>query len=278
MPTLEKIISNVEVFLGQKLEDDQTKLRLMDELTSTVADLVHHVDLPVRKRLLALFKRFEINEAIASSLVTSLVTGIEKARERDFELATQEIDTLFLPLLTANQEIVTARAKAAVPTLEDFPDEKIVDLIEEATIPFAQLLGSNVAEALALQDPGAIFKGRPLAQMIIEGTEVDPIQVGNLFSTLSSEKKQELIKLLANKITLAQQGYRQRQETLLRDGKTHQWVYDRLREIHIPHKTAKEITPIIAFNYSVEDLDTMDKKEFMKMVIDVISSVPTHAD
>lgn len=278
MPSLEKILSNVGVFLERKLEDQQEKVRLMGELTSTVADLVRHVDLPVRKRLLALFKRFEINEAIASSLVTSLVTGIEKARERDFEISTQDIDTLFLPLLTANKEIVTARAKSSIPELEGFPDDKVINLIEEATIPFAQLLGSNVAEALALHDPGAIFKGKRLAQAILEGIQVDPVQLGNMFTALPPEKKQELIDLLANKVTLAQKGYEQRQETLLRNGRTHQWIYDRLREVHIPHKTAKEITPIIAYNYSVEDLDTMDKKKFMRMVVDVISSVPTHTD
>jgi len=278
MPTLDKIIANIDTFLGRKLEDEQEKDKLVDELTSTVTDLVQHPTLPARKRLLALFKRYGLEEAIASSLVTSLTTGIEKARDKDFEIATEPIDTLFFPLLQENSELLIARAQAAIPMMDQFPPEKVLEQIEEAAIPLAQLVGSNVAEALALQDPGAVFKGKILVQTILQGQKADPIQIGNLFTNLSPEKRQQLISLISDKITQSQQQYQQRQENLLRAGNVHQWIYDRLREHHIPHSTAKEIAPIIAYNFRTEELDAMDDKKFMKMVIDVISSVPTHTD
>lgn len=278
MPTLDKIITNIDTFLGRKLEDEQEKDKLVDELTSTVTDLVKHPTLPARKRLLALFKRFGIEEAIASSLVTSLSTGIEKAREKDFEIATEPINSLFFPLLRENMELLVARAKTSIPMMDQFPDQQVLEHIEEAAIPFAQLVGSNVAEALALQDPAGVFKGKILVQAILQGQKGDPIQIANLFSTISSEKRQQLISLIGDKITQAQQRYQERREGLLRAGNVHQWIYDRLRERHIPHATAQEIAPIIAYNFSTEELDAMDDKKFMKLVIDVISSVPTHTD
>lgn len=278
MPAITQIINNIETFIGRKIEDQTEQQRLIDELTSTVTDLIRHPQLPARRRLIALFKRFGVEESVASSLVTSLVTGIEKEREEDFEISTQEIDSIFFPLLHNNIDLVVARAKDSVDMMSQFPEEKVLELVEQAAIPFAQLLGSNVAEALALEDPGAVFRGKTLVQAILQGEKRDPIEIANLFTRLSSDKKLELIDLIAQHLTEAQQRYQARNDDLLRNGQTHQWIYDKLREIHIPHATAKEIVPIISYNFKPEQLDTMSSRQFMKMVIDVISSVSTHAD
>lgn len=274
MPSLEQIISNIDTFLGGKIDEESEKERLIDELTTTVADLVQHPTLPVRSRLIALFKRFAIDEGISASLVTSLQTGIEAAREKDFQLKTEEIETLFFPLLQEQQEIVVARAADSVPNLSMFPPEEIFEVIEEAAIPYAQLLGSNVAEALAVKDPGALIKGRPLILQILRGGKADPIQIANLFQKISHEQRIQLTSLLSNSVTEAKKVYEERGRKLLRNGNVYQWVYDRLREINIPHQTAKNLAPMIASERTVEELDGLHPKQFRKLVVDTLSSVP----
>ena len=272
MPSINKILENIDVFLGGKLESDEERHRLISELSSIITDLIKHPHLPIRKRLLALFKRFEIDEAIASSLVTSLKVGIEKERSDDFELHTEEIDRLSFPLLEENAQLILEKTLASLPDLEAFPQSEILEVVEEAAIPFAQLLGSNVAEALALQSPAGLIKGKFLAFRILQGDKVDPYQLVNLFQGLSSEQRLKLSDLVATQVTQAQQTYKKRKEDQLRVGRISQWVYDKLREINVPHQSAEYLAPKIAKSYKIEELDQMNDKQFRKLISDLISS------
>lgn len=272
MASLQQILENVETFLGRKLEYEEEKERLLSELTATVTDLIKHPHLPIRNRLLALLKRFKIDEAIASSLVTSLKVGIEKERDKDFELKTEHIEKLSFPLINENEELVVQKVLASVPDLSGFPPKEIVEIAEEAAIPFAQLLGSNVAEALALKDPGAMIKSKLLVFRILKGENVDPYQLVNFFVGLSEEQRLELAGLVAKQVTQAQQTYEKRQENLLRIGNLSQWVYEKLREVNIPHQSASWLAPKIAKSYKIEELDSMNDKQFRKLVFAIIAS------
>lgn len=272
MSSLQQILSNIETFLSKKI--DETELpRLMDELSASVADLVKHPLLPIRKRLVSLFARSNIDDSLSKNLVTSLITAIRNAREKQFEISTEPIETLFFPLLRSNSEIVIAKAMETIPDIKLFPPNKILELIEDAAISFAQLLGSNVADSLAVKDPAGVFNSKTLVLKILQGDNLDPIQIANLFTTLSGVQRQELIRLIGDKVTQAQQMYQSRKENLLRSRKMSQWIYDKLREHFIPHQVAIEIIPVIIQEYTVEELENMSSKQFRKLIFEAISVV-----
>lgn len=271
--SFERIFDSVTSFLERKLENKEELKQLLDELKATVSDLIANRHLPIKKRLQSLFVRFSVPENLAASLTTSLATGIEKERGESHEITYNNVENLHLPNLRKQQELVVARIGNSIPDLNLFSAEKILDMIEESAIPLAQLLGSNVAEALSIADPSGVFRSRLSILQCLHGQLADPISIGNLFTQLGDSQKQTLVSLLSEKITDAKSRYSSRRENLLRLGKIEQWIYERLREHYIPDKTAQEIAPLIIKEHRVEELEQMNERQFRKMIIKIISNV-----
>lgn len=269
MPTINSVLQNVENYLANKLETAVTQ-NFSSELRATVDELLHSPQLPIKSSLKSLFIRYGLDEQIIDNLVKSLQTVIKQNQEHAFEPKNLIIDKIDFPKIIENQDYLASKLQAENVRYEDFPTNSLINLIEQAALIWAKVVGSNVAEALALADPNTVINLKGIVKTILHGKIVDPIILVNSFQSLSEEQRKKLTTILSNSITIAKQNNESRNLNMLKENRAEQWLYEKLRANYFPHDTAVALIPYLLQEYSIDTLYEINDKQFRDKVVRII--------
>lgn len=264
---LYRVVEQTKQFVSNRINSERFD-QFISEFDALISDLVSNPHLPKKRQLITLLKRYGIEEAVATKLTQSLALILSQSSA--VHEPNTEIRELDFPNIKSDP-LLLEKIKQLGKQYSRFPDEHLLSILKDAAIPLASLVGSNIAEALALKDPQGVILAQGLSYQALRGELLDAVSISEEFGELSDSQRATLTRLIGDKITQVKEIKERMKENILREGKTHQWMFDKLKENGFTSQIAKKVIPILAKKYSVDDIDEWNPRQFRQKVVDCLN-------
>lgn len=269
MANLDAIVSNVEAFLKRRLDGAHVHTAIK-RIKQAIAELVNNPSSPIKKTIISLLEEFQIPTNIAQSLAKSIETGI--IAERQGQKQGVDVNKMDFELLQQYGDLVAARFAEQFPKLAFLEPSELLGLLTQNAVPLSHLVGSNVAEMLLVADPAGVVSSKDLiTEFLFKDRSLDPVEVATHFKALSDEQRESLTRIIANRVTLAKESARARENLLVQSDQGQAWLEQTLARMWLPKNLQEPIANIILQNYSIQQLINMQPRALRVLVSDIVT-------